>query len=66
MGDAEMLRLAQAHRDLLDARIKAEVPPAAQFSRRQKIETFLSNKGILSVIGIFVAIVLGVLKIWLG
>jgi hypothetical protein len=53
----EVHRLARAHRALLDQQIKSEAAVVI-IPRRQKIETFLSNhKGILSLIGICVAII---------
>jgi len=65
-AEAEIHRLRDAHRALI-GKIEEAIPAIPKLSRRQRVESFLSNhKGILSVIGILVAIVLGVLKIWHG
>jgi hypothetical protein len=65
-ADAEISRLACAHRALLDEKLKKETA-AKVLSTKQRFETFLSNhKGILSLIGILVAIVLGGLKLLFG
>jgi len=63
----EILRLAEAHRALVDEKITKEAALPAQLSRKQRIETFLSNhRGILTVVGIGVAVVFGVLKMVVG
>jgi hypothetical protein len=65
-AEAEIHWLEDAHRALI-GKIEEAVPAVPKLSRRHRIEIFLSNnKGILSVIGILVAIILGVLKIWHG
>ena len=61
-AQAEIHCLAEAHRSLLE-RTSAPV----QVSRTERLENFLSNhRGILSVIAIMVAIILGLLKIFIG
>jgi hypothetical protein len=63
--EAEILRLGQAHRALLSQDLNAQT--AVSVSRKQRLEDFLSrHKGILSVIGILVALVLGIMKLLLG
>jgi hypothetical protein len=63
---AELLRLAQAHRALLDEKIRTETPVAAQLSRKQKVENFLSNhKGIMGGIGLLIG-ALGLARYFLG
>ena len=65
-AEAEIARLALAHRVLLEEKIKSGTAIPV-LSRKQRFETFLSNhKGILSLIGILVAIILGGLKLLLG
>jgi Na+/alanine symporter len=65
-ADAQIVRLAHAHRALLEEKIKNEAAVPV-LSAKQRFETFLSShKGILSLIGILVAIVLGGLKLLLG
>jgi hypothetical protein len=64
--DAEIVRLAHAHRALLEETIKNQTTVPV-LSGKQRFETFLSNhKGILSLIGILVAVVLGGLKLLWG
>jgi hypothetical protein len=56
----------RVHRALIK-KIEEAASAAPPVSRRQRVESFLSNnKGILSVIGILVAIIFGALKIWHG
>jgi hypothetical protein len=65
-AQAEIYRLEAAHRGLLEAAAN-DVSLSARLSRRQRIENFLSNhRGIISVIAIFVAIALGLLKLLHG
>lgn len=62
----EIRRLAAAHGALLEKAAVALPAPVKQ-SRRQRVENFLSNhRGIISVIAILVAIILGLLKLFHG
>jgi hypothetical protein len=65
-AEAEIVRLGEAHRALLSESVKNDSAIPA-LSRKQRAENFLTNhRGILSLIGISVAISFGLLKVFLG
>jgi hypothetical protein len=65
-AEAEILRLAQSHRALLDAKIKDEDKDKTKApTRKERIENFFSNnKGIMAAVGLLIG-VLGLIKYFL-
>jgi hypothetical protein len=60
------MRLAQAHRELLEEEIKSEAA-APTPTRRQKAEKFLSDhKGILAFLSFLAALAFGLYRIFIG